>query len=403
MKTVAVVTGTRAEYGLLKPVLKRLRSCSDICLQLLVTGAHLSEKYGYTVQDIQSDGLPLSACLDILAESDASDPALATVQATAKGVALFGNWFSQNRPDCVLVLGDRYEIFAAVSAAALLKIPVAHISGGDVTYGAQDDWVRHAVTKMSALHFPYCDTYAKRLIRMGESPDRVHNVGSLGWENIQTLSLLSPQQLTEDLTFPFTSPFMLVTFHPETLSPFSAPQQIAPLLQAMEHHPEWGWCITGANADAGGEHINRMLRDFCARHANTRFLMSMGVLRYLSAMKAALCVVGNSSSGVVEAPQMGVPAVNIGDRQSGRLTCVNVINCVNTTPAIEAALQKAVDPVFQTAAHTAPNPFSGDNGSLLPSEQIVSILKNFLNTVPHPECKIFYDGKQNCNQGEQRL
>lgn len=319
MATVAVVTGTRAEYGILRPVLEKMWEHPGIAPRLLVTGAHLSPAYGNTVTEVEADGFSIAARLDILSVPVPQGRA-GTAQRTQLALRLFLEYLSapMNRPDALLVLGDRYEAFAVGQAAALLGIPLVHISGGDVTEGADDDWFRHCLTKMAKLHFPSCEVYRQRLLRMGEQPDRVFNVGGLGDENIRNTQLLSFKTLASGLEFQLKHPFALVTMHPETASAFPAEQQARVFLAALEHHPRLFYLFTAANADAGGSVLNQRFTAFCKSHPNAAMVPSLGVLWYLSAMKHAALVLGNSSSGVVETPSMGVPAVNIGNRQKGR-------------------------------------------------------------------------------------
>lgn len=383
---LAFVTGTRAEYGLLRPLLQKAFADPELECKLLVTGAHLRPEYGNTVSEIEKDGLPIAERIDILRYGNTRE---GVVQASGLALRLFGAWFAANAVDACVVLGDRYEIFAAASAAAMLNIPVVHISGGDVTFGAQDDWFRHCITKMSALHFPYCEAYRQRLLRLGEQPQRVFNVGALGSENIRNVPLLSKEALGEKFGFDFTKPYCLVTFHPETMAEESPAGQLQQLLAVMEQYPEMGWCITGANADAGGEAINAAWQAFVQKHPRSKLFASMGLQGYLSAMKYCAAVVGNSSSGVVETPEFGVPCVNIGDRQTGRLRTANVIDCPCTRSAIAAALQQALTPEFYAAAAQVENPFyrPDASGSML---RIIkqSFADGLLGTPKH-----FYDGE----------
>ena len=341
-KSLCVVTGTRAEYGLLRPVLQKLLQSDVIEPRLVVTGAHLAPEFGNTVSEIEADGMPIAARIPILKFGTGSP--LATARTVSYTMERFTDYFSQNRPDAVLVLGDRYEIFAAGAAAALLEIPLAHISGGDVTAGAADDWFRHCLTKMASLHFPSCEVYARRLIRMGEDPAAVENVGGLGDENLRSLPLLSRAALAESIGFGLDRPYALVTYHPETAGGASPAAQFDALCAALER------CgladvFTKANADAGGADINARIDAVCAaRPGQYVAFTSMGVLRYLSAMKYCAVVAGNSSSGVVETPSLGVPCVNVGDRQKGRLLSANIICCAADEASVYAALQKALYP-----------------------------------------------------------
>lgn len=390
-KTLAVVTGTRAEYGLLCPVIQKLLKCEDITPKVLVTGAHLCAEYGNTVEEIEADGVPIAARIPILKFGQGP---LATADTVAYTISQFSRWFVENRPDAVLVLGDRYEIFAVAQAAAMTGVPIAHISGGDVTLGAADDYYRHCITKMAHLHFPSCEVYAQRVIRMGEAPDTVFNVGGLGDENIRTMQKMSRQELSESLQFDLSGPFALVTFHPETAGGASPTQQVQELLAAMEKIGEEqpiSWLITKANADAGGLAINALLDEWVEQHPEQAMAFtSLGVKRYLSAMQYASMVVGNSSSGVVETPTFGVPTINIGQRQAGRIICENVICCDAVQSEIEAALRKACTPEFVQAAARTVSPYNGGNTS----ERIVEILRSQMARPEFGAPKAFYDGVQ---------
>jgi len=390
-KRLAVITGTRAEYGLLRPVLFKLLASKEIEPLLVVTGAHLSADYGNTVKEIEADELPIAARIDILKFGRGP---LALPDTVAYTVQQFARWFAEHKPDGVLVLGDRYEIFAAAQAAAMMAVPIAHISGGDVTLGAADDYYRHCITKMASLHFPSCEEYARRVIRMGEDPRRVFNVGGLGDENIRTMPKMSLAELSESIGFDLSRPYGLVTFHPETAPGAPAPAaQMAALLAAMEAvHAETGlrYVITKSNADAGGAEINAMIDAWAAEHGEfAAAYTSLGVKRYLSAMQYAAAVIGNSSSGVVETPTFGVPTVNIGDRQAGRIICDNVICCPADEAAITAALHRAVSPAFAAQAKKTVSPYNGGDTSA----RIVQLLQQALADPRLGAPKGFYDGE----------
>lgn len=391
MYEVAVVTGTRADYGLLRPVLRKLAAAKELRLRLLVTGAHLSKNYGGTVAEIEADaqyGIEIAARFDILAE-DVPGGRAGTAARTALCLQAVLGYFGENPPDVLLVLGDRYEVFAFAQGAALLGIPVAHISGGDVTKGADDDWFRHCITKMAKLHFPSCDAYRQRLLRMGEMPHTVFNVGGLGDENIRSLQLLGRTALAEHLPEGVDVPDVLVTFHPETAGELDAGAQLAALLAAVQALPEYNYLFTAANADAGGEGINAAVEAFCAARENAAFVHSLGALRYLSAMQHAKLVLGNSSSGVVETPSFGTPAVNIGHRQDGRLMPANVVCCEAVEADILRAMQTALSPTFYRQAHTVQSPYNGGDTS----GHIVRILAEFLESGALHAPKTFYDGE----------
>ena len=394
-RRVAVVTGTRAEYGLLRPVCQKLLASDELELELVVTGAHLSEKYGGTVAEIEADGMPIAARIPILNHPSTD---LGTCLTIGDAVGRFAEQFSASRPDCVLVLGDRYEIFAAATAAAVLRIPLAHISGGDVTAGAADEFFRHSITKMASVHFPSCSQYAARIIRMGEEPQRVFNVGGLGDENIRTMRLLSREELGQAFGFDFTAPYLLVTYHPATLGGDPA-AEVSELLDALDAFPEMGLIFTKANADAGGEAINALLDRYTASRRNAAAFTSMGARGYLSAMNFCAAVVGNSSSGVVEAPSFHKPTVNIGDRQKGRLRCRSILDCGTARDEIVKALRTALSPAFGLQCKAARSPYNGGDTSGM----IVSLLGAFLDSGLARRPKIFYDmpACAGCEKGEE--
>ena len=383
---VTVVTATRAEYGLLRPVIQKLAASRALTLQLVVTGAHLCPRLGATVAEIEADGLPIAARLPIFSD-DAGEPAARTI---ARTLTVFDDHFAARRPDAVLLLGDRFEIFAVAAAAAARHIPIAHISGGDVTLGAADEYYRHCITKMAAVHFPSCADSARRLVRTGEDPARVFCVGGLGDENIRTLPKMTRQELCASTGFDLMQPFALVTFHPETGAGAPDPAvQSAALCRAMDAVENVFWLITGSNADAGGQVCTAAMQAFAAaRPGRAGFVQSLGLRRYLSAMQYAALVAGNSSSGVVETPTFGVPAVNIGSRQAGRILCANVLSCPGGAAAIEAALRTALTPAFAAKAKTARSPYFGGDTS----GKIVRVLERLAGGSLLAAPKPFYDG-----------
>lgn len=383
MKNITIITSTRAEYGLLRPVIQKVAAAQDLQLQLVVTGAHLCARFGNTVQEIEADGLPIAARLPIFEEENPNEPVALTI---ARTITVFDGYFAAHRPDAVLLLGDRFEIFAVATAAAARHIPITHISGGDVTLGAADEYYRHCITKMAALHFPSCAESAARLVRMGEAPETVFCVGGLGDENIRTLPKMTRQELCASTGFDLMQPFAIVTYHPETSAAAGDPAaQADALCAAMEAVPGVFWLITGSNADAGGAVCTAKMQAFAAAHPQRAgFINSLGLKRYLSAMQCAALVVGNSSSGVVETPTFGVPTVNIGSRQAGRIICQNVLCCAAAAPAIEAALRRALTPEFSAVAHTAQSPYNGGDTS----GKICRVLAQFDFAKP----KTFYDG-----------
>lgn len=378
---VCVVTGTRAEYGLLKRLLHKLYENADLEVKLAVTGAHLSESYGNTQTEIIRDGFKEFARIPIPMDDDTKEG-----MAVSTGAALvkFADFFRGYKPDILIVLGDRFEIFAAVAAAHLIGIPVAHLSGGDVTEGAVDDAIRHSITKMSSLHFPGCEESAKRIIQMGEQPATVHNVGEPGVENCLKMQLMSRDELAENLRFPnLKADYSVVTFHPVTMENNTAKDQVYALIEAMDAMKEMSYVVTMANADAGGRAINDIWMLEGQKRSNWLVVQSLGVLRYLSAVKHAKLVIGNSSSGIYEAPALGTPTINIGDRQKGRMMAESVLCC----EAEKNAILHAMEEVLQERALQVKSPF-GDGTT---SEQIVSVVIDFLKNKKETNKKSFYN------------
>ncbi len=339
-RKVCVVTGSRAEYGLLYWLLKDIQNKAGLTLQLVVTGMHLSPQFGLTVREIEADGFVPDAKIEMLISSD-------TPTAIAKSIGLgtigFAGVLEQLQPDVLVVLGDRFEIFAAVQAAMCARIPIAHIHGGELTEGAIDDAVRHAITKMSHLHFVAAEEYRKRVIQLGESPTRVWNVGALGVEAIQRTKLMSRYALSKSVGFDLSRPYFLVTYHPVTLCSSTDSGRIHPLLRALETFPEHRILLTGVNADANNSEIQRSITAFASKHKQrVHSVLSLGQRRYLSAMSFADAVIGNSSSGLIEAPIFNVPTVNIGSRQRGRIRARTVIDVEETESAIIDGIRQAL-------------------------------------------------------------
>lgn len=384
MKKIMVITSTRADYGLLKPVIKRINHSDKLSLCLVATGTHLLSEYGNTISEIENDGFKVNFKVDIMKFGTGKEQ---TVQTIAYTIQQFSKLFGSEKPDLALVLGDRYEIFAVASAASALSVPLAHISGGDVTVGAKDDFYRHCITKMSSLHFPSCEESRRRVIQLGENPKTVFNVGGLGDENIRNVPLLSLSGLEESLDFHPLEPFALITYHPETQKDTPPAEDMKSLLSALDK-TELNLLFTKSNADAGGEEINEMVDEYCAKNSKrAKAFFSLGLKRYLSAMKYAKAVIGNSSSGVVETPSFGVPCVNIGERQKGRYIAENVICCSTSEKSIIQAVEKALSPQFEAMAKKAKSPYYNN---CIPSEEIVKHIIEFVyeekNTI-----KTFYD------------
>ena len=343
MKTISVFTSTRAEYCLLYNLIKRINNAEDLKLDLIVSGTHLSYKYGHTIDEIYKDGFPISETIEILDEKEDVDEAISKALIGSSG------HFKRVNPDMLIVLGDRYEVLGPVIAAANAKIPIAHIHGGETTEGAVDEEIRHAVTKFSYLHFTGCEEYKKRVLQLGETEDRVFNVGTLGTENIMNQPLMTLEELGKNLDINNLKleKYGLVTFHPVTLEHEDASIQMKELMDAMLSFEDMFFIVTKSNADAGGQKINDMWDEFEKKYPNKiKVVFSLGLIRYLSAMKYCEAVIGNSSSGILEAPVMRVPTINIGDRQKGRIQTESIINCGMNKNEIISAMNKAFSKEF---------------------------------------------------------
>lgn len=384
MKKVCVVTGTRAEYGLLKPIIEKIYKSNDLELQLVVTGMHLSDEFGLTYHEIEEDGYPIHMKIDM--HLDADTPVGIT---KSMGIALsgFADCFEADRPDIVVILGDRYEIFMAASAAMIARIPIAHIHGGEKTEGAVDEAIRHSVTKMSHLHFAATQMYRNRIIQLGENPSTVYNVGALGVENIRSVKMLNRKALEESLDFEFTDRTIMVTYHPVTLETMTAGKQFQNLLDVVDRHKELSVIFTKANSDTDGRIINRMIDEFTAGNsARCKAYTSLGQVRYLSTLQFCTAVMGNSSSGIIEVPSFHIPTINIGDRQKGRVCAESVVNCGNGVEEIEDALQKALSSEFRNSIADVINPYEKAETS----SAIIKILQDALDKGIDLK-KTFYD------------
>ena len=364
---IGVVTGSRADYGLLYWVLQEIRSHPALELQVFVTGMHLSPEFGETWKIIEKDGFTIDQKIDMLVSGDTP---VAVTKSIGLGVIGFGDAFERHQPDVILVLGDRFEILAAVQAALIAGIPVAHIAGGDTTEGAFDESIRHAITKMAHVHFVTNEQAAGRVARMGENPAHIHHVGSPGIDGILRLSFLGRPELTEQLGIEFRRRNLLVTFHPATLDGRPQSDQLQELFDALDHLGEdVGIFFTLPNADTEGRKLAAQIREFASVRPACQVFTSLGQQRYLSLLAEVDAVVGNSSSGLYEAPTLAVPTVNIGDRQKGRLQATSVINSSPAADEISAAIQRA----FEFDAKGAVNPY-GDGHSARRIAEILSLI-----------------------------
>ena len=376
-KKVAVFTGTRAEYGLLYWLLKDIQADPELQLQLIVSGSHLSPEFGLTYQQIEDDGVVITEKLEMLLSSDS---AVGTVK--SMGLALIGlaDTFARLQPDVLVLLGDRFETLAAAQSAMLMKIPVLHLHGGEITEGATDDAIRHAVTKLSYLHATATEAYRQRVIQLGEAPERVQNVGAIGLDHLYRSTLLTKEQLAQALDFKITRPYFVVTYHPVTLADEPPLESFNALLSALDQFKQYQIILTYPNADEGGRQIITALQHYAAAQPERVLAVaSLGQLRYLSAVKHAAAVIGNSSSGIIEVPAFNIPTINIGARQQGRLAAPSVLHCKAEAGAIKNTMQLALSSNFTAVI----NPYGQGNAS----GRVIQMIKQLqFNPV-----KTFYD------------
>ncbi|MDF1879569.1 UDP-N-acetylglucosamine 2-epimerase (hydrolyzing) [Sulfurimonas sp. SAG-AH-194-C20] len=368
-RKICVVTGTRAEYGLLYWLMKEIEQDDALELQLIVTGMHLSPEFGLTYETIEEE-FKIDKKIEMLLSSD-------TAVGISKSMGLaqisFAETYEELQPDMLVVLGDRYEMFSAVSAAMISRVPIAHLHGGETTEGAFDESIRHSITKMSHLHFTATDEYKKRVIQLGEQPERVFNVGGMGIENIKRLKLLSRDEFEKSIEFTLGKRNLLVTFHPVTLENSTAKQQFTNLLKALDTQEDTKIIFTKANSDTDGRIINAMVDEYVAKNSDKSIAFtSLGQLRYLSALQYVDAMVGNSSSGLAEAPSFEVGTINIGDRQKGRIMASSIINCDNETDSILKAFEYLYSDKFKEILKTTQNPY----GNGMASAKIIKIIKN---------------------------
>ncbi|MBF6026834.1 UDP-N-acetylglucosamine 2-epimerase (hydrolyzing) [Pseudomonas sp. P115] len=368
-RRIAVFTGTRAEYGLLYWLMKGIQSSELLELQVIVSCMHLSPEFGETWRQIQSDGFAIDAKVEMLLSSDTD---VGTVKSMGLGTLGFADALDRLRPDMLVVLGDRFEALSIVQAALIMRIPVAHLHGGELTEGAYDDAIRHAISKMSYLHFVAAQPYRQRVIQMGEAPERVFNVGAVGLDHLKLTPALSASELAQTLDFDFSTPFFLVTYHPVTMQEEDPVASFGALLAALDAFGQYGVVLTYPNADNGGRAIIPMIEDYAARNgARVLAIASLGFRRYLSVVGKAAVVVGNSSSGLIEVPSFGVPTVDIGARQAGRLCAASVVHCEPETASIVAAIETALSQPFADACKGVENPYGQGDAA----RQIVQILE----------------------------
>lgn len=384
MKKIVILTANRAEYGLLSSIIKKLDKEKCIEVKVAVTGSHLSPEFGMTVNEIKNDGINIDKEIEILMSSDTPSSI-----SKSMGLALIGfaDYFKECKPDALMVLGDRYETLAVCMAALNAQIPIIHLHGGEATQGLIDEAVRNAITKMSYLHFTSTDEYRKRVIQMGEAPERVYTCGAIGVENMLQIKLLSQKELEDDLGCKLGQKYAVMTFHPVTLENNTARQQIEHVLNVIKNYPDIIFLCTKANADADGRVINECIAKYANTYSNLYLFDSLGVKRYLSALKNARFVIGNSSSGIIEAPSFHIPTINIGNRQKGRIQAESVINCEPIENEIGNAIDIAMSESFNNRIKEVVNPYYKDDTS----QMIVDVTKDYLINNKLNVQKKFYD------------
>lgn len=368
MKKICVITGGRAEYGLLKPLIDKILVSKKLSLQLVVTGTHLSKFYGLTYKEIQKNGHKISKKVPILTNLDAK---YNICQSVSRGIQKFSEVFKKLSPDIILILGDRYEIFAAASAAMLSQLPIAHIHGGELTEGAMDDSIRHAITKMSHVHFVAHETYKNRVIQLGEQPNTVYNVGGMGVDNLKNINLLGKHELEKRLGIQFNYKNLIVVFHPVTLELKTSKTQFQNLLYVLKSLKNTNLFFTFSNADTDNLIINKLILDFTKTNKNSFVFKSLGQVNFLSMLNNVDGLVGNSSSGLTEMPSFKKATIDIGNRQKGRLKAASVIECDPQRECIKKAITKIYTKEFQNSLQNVVNPY-GNGGA---SDKIITILE----------------------------
>lgn len=373
-RNIAVFTGTRAEYGLLYWLMKEIQASSRLALQVIVSGMHLSPEFGETWKEVEADGFPIYAKVEMLLSSDTP---VGVVKSMGLGCIGFADALDRLRPDTLVVLGDRFEALAVVQAALVMRIPVAHIHGGEITEGAYDDAIRHAITKMASLHFTAAEPYRRRVVQMGEAPETVFNVGAVGLDQLFRSQAMRLDELSASLKFSVRTPYFLVTYHPVTAAEEDPVATFLAMLSAIDSFPEHQVILTYPNADNGARAIIPILEGYAQRNAGRVLAIpSLGFRRYVSALKHAAAMIGNSSSGIIEAPAFGVPTVNVGPRQLGRLAADSVLHCAPDEKSIRQAIDRALSPDFSEHCHGVVNPYGqGDAAG-----QIVHVLEEFGGT-----------------------
>lgn len=387
MKRIGIMTGTRAEYGLLKPLMQEINKDNDLELYLIVSGMHLSPEFGMTYKEIEEDGFQINAKVEMLLSSDSP---VGISKSIGLGIIGFADEFQRADLDMLILLGDRYEALSAAICAMVMRIPIAHLHGGELTEGAIDEGIRHSITKMSYLHFTSTEEYRRRVIQLGENPERVFCVGAIGVENIKKINLMTKEELERSIHFEIDENTVIVTYHPVTLENNTVEEQFLNLLEVLDRNPKIRMIFTKANADTNGRIVNELIDKYAAQNSERACaFMSLGQKRYLSALKYCRIVIGNSSSGIIEAPSFGKPIINIGDRQKGRICADSVINCGYTQQEIQRAMETALTEEFENKARNCRNPYEKENTAA----NIISVIKDYLLNDKIKLKKGFYDIK----------
>lgn len=369
MKKIAIITGTRAEFGLLRPLIEEIRKEKNLQLQLIVTAMHLSPEFGYTINEIEKEGYKIDKKVECLLSSDS---AVGITKSIGLAMIGFADALNDLAPDLLIILGDRSEMLAAATTAMVSNIPIAHIHGGETTEGAYDESIRHAITKMSFLHFASTEIYRKRIIQLGEQPDRVFNVGAIGLDSIKNLKLLNRDEFEKSIDFQLGEKNILITFHPVTLEKESAGEQFQAILDFLNSLNGTHFIFTHANSDKNGRVINQMIEEFVNMNKERSIAFkSLGQLRYLSALKYMDLVLGNSSSGILEVPSFNIPTINIGDRQKGRILSESVIQTEPNSGDLSLAFAKATDSSYLEMIKNQKQLYGSGNAA----EKIMSVLR----------------------------
>ena len=380
---ICFVSGTRADYSLLLPLMSLVKKDKNFIFQLIITGTHLSRKYGYTIKEIKKDNFKVNYKVKIL--NDESDSSISVINSTSNALIKIGKCFKRLKPDLVILLGDRYEIFASAIAANFLRIPIAHFHGGEVTEAVIDESLRHSLTKMSSIHFVSNEKYRKRVIQLGENPKNVFNVGAMGIDSIKNTNLKTKTKLQKDLGIKFKKNIFLITFHPVTLENNTSKIQFQNIIRALEKFDNTSFIFTAPNADMMSNPIFSLIDHFVLRNNNASFIKSLGRINYYSLLKHTSVVLGNSSSGVIEAPYFKVPVVDIGDRQKGRVKAKNIINCTSNEKEIYLSINLALSKEFRKKFKKSKGLFGSGNAS----KKFITIIKNRIHKLEVK--KSFYD------------